>query len=325
MGKGGRVDKMYYLGVDLGGMSIKAGIVDSKGEILAKNKVHTGRERNYTLILGDIAELCRGLLDETGLTPTDIHSIGIGSPGIPDKKNGVLIRSNNLNFTNVPIREELRKYFDLEVHLENDANAAALAESIAGASADVRHSVLITLGTGIGGGIIIDNRIYSGFNDAGSELGHMCIVHNGLQCSCGRKGCFEKYASASALIYQTVNAAKNNPKSLLNDLCSGDVSKIDARTAFIAEGKGDTAAENVVKQYIEYLADGCMNIVNMLFPEVIVIGGGVGNEGENLFAPLRKAMRKRAYTLDVPETKIRGAVMGNNAGIVGAAMLGRQI
>lgn len=310
---------MYYLGVDLGGMSIKAGIVDEKGNIPASKKIPTGRDRHYSEILKDMAGLCKSLMEDAHLSESDIHSIGIGSPGIPDKRNGILIRSNNLNFTNVPIREELSRYFDLDIYLENDANAAALAESVAGASYDVDHSVLITLGTGIGGGIIIDNRIYSGFNDAGSELGHMCIVHDGIQCSCGRKGCFEKYASASALIEQTEKAAMENPGSMINDF-----GHIDARTAFEAQKQGDETADAVVREYISYLADGCMNIVNMLFPEVIVIGGGVGNEGENLFEPLRMEMRNRVYTLEVPETKIKGAKMGNNAGIVGAAMLGRK-
>ena len=316
---------MYYLGVDLGGMSIKAGIVDENGAIVASGKVPTERQRHYSLILSDMAGLCKGLLKDSGISEKDINSIGVGSPGIPDKRNGILIRSNNLNFTNVPIREELQKYFDLDVFLDNDANAAALAESIAGASKGTEHSVLITLGTGIGGGIIINNRIYSGFNDAGSELGHMCIVHGGKQCSCGRRGCFEKYASASALIEQTRDAFAQNPDSAINWICKGNPDDIDARTAFIARGMKDRTAEQVIEQYIEYLADGCMNIVNMLFPEVIVIGGGVGNEGENLFVPLRAAMRSRAYTLDVPETSVKGARMGNKAGIVGAAMLGKKI
>lgn len=316
---------MYYLGVDLGGMSIKAGIVDDTGKILCSDKVHTGRERNYTHILKDMADLCKSMIDKAGLTEADIESIGVGSPGIPDKKNGVLISSNNLGFTNVPIKAELQKYFSLPVYLENDANAAALAESVAGASADAEHSVLITLGTGIGGGIIIDNKIYSGFNGAASELGHMCIIHDGLQCSCSRKGCFERYASASALIEQTKEAVKSDPNSKMNDIIEGNIEKVDARTAFDARKLGDDTADKIVRQYIEYLADGVMNIVNMLFPEVIVIGGGVGNEGENLFEPLRKALYKRAYTHDVKAPLIRGARMGNKAGIVGAAMLGRKI
>lgn len=316
---------MYYLGVDLGGMSIKAGVVDETGKIMCSDKVPTISERNYKEIIKDMADLCKSMILKAGLTINDIESVGVGSPGIPDKKNGILISSNNLGFTNVPIKDELQKYLDLPVYLENDANAAALAESVAGASADVEHSVLITLGTGIGGGIIINNKIYSGFNDAASELGHMCIVQDGLQCSCSRKGCFEKYASASALIEQTKEALKINEDSIMNEIINDDIRKVDARTAFEAQKLDDEAADKVIKQYIEYLAEGVMNIVNMLFPEVIVIGGGVGNEGENLFEPLREALEVRAYTHDVVSSKIRGAQMGNKAGIVGAAMLGRKI
>lgn len=316
---------MYYIGVDIGGMSIKAGIVDNKGNILVNGKVPTEQEQGFAHTIVNIADLCRNFLDETGLSEQDIDSIGVVTPGIPDKKNGILIFSNNLQFRNAPIKSELQKYFDLPVYLDNDANAAALAESVAGASKNIENSVLITLGTGIGGGIIINNKIYSGFNDAGSELGHMIIVHDGIQCSCGRKGCFEKYASASALISQTREMAEKNPGSIINKITDGNLEKIDAKTAFEAQRKGDSTADKVVSQYIEYLADGVMNIINFLFPEIIVIGGGVGNEGENLFGPLRKALYKRVYTHDVAETIIKGAVMGNKAGIIGAAMLGKKI
>ncbi len=315
---------MHYIGVDIGGMSIKAGIVDNKGNILVNGKISTEQERGFANTIRNIADLCQKLLDKAGLSEDDIDSIGVVTPGIPDKKNGILIFSNNLQFRNVPIKSELQKYFDIPVYLDNDANAAALAESVAGASKNIENSVLITLGTGIGGGIIINNKIYSGFNDAGSELGHMTIVHDGIRCSCGRRGCFEKYASASALISQTREAAGKNPESIINKITNGNQEKIDAKTAFEAQRKGDSTADKVVSQYIEYLADGVMNIINMLFPEIIVIGGGVGNEGENLFEPLRKALYKRVYTHDVAETKIKGAVMGNKAGIVGAAMLGKK-
>jgi glucokinase len=247
----------------------------------------------------------------------------MGSPGIPDKKRGVLLFSNNLGFRNAPLKDEIQKYFDLPVHLENDANVAALAESMAGASKDADHSVLITLGTGIGGGIIIDNRIYSGFNDAGSELGHMVIVHDGIRCSCGRRGCFEKYASAAALIEQTRQAATAHPESKINEITDGDHDKINAKTAFEVQKIGDETADRVISEYLDYLADGVMNIINMLFPEVVVIGGGLGNEGENLFAPLRQRLEKMEYTNDVTHTRITGALMGNKAGMIGAAMLGK--
>ncbi len=315
---------MYYIGVDLGGMSIKAGVVDDRGNIIVEDRVKTQRERHYSLIIKDMADLCNKVVSDANLKISDIEAIGVGSPGIPNKETGVLLSSNNLGFYNVPLKAELQKYFDIPIYIDNDTNTAALAESVSGASKGYEHSVFITLGTGIGGGIIINNQIYSGFNYAGSELGHMCIIQDGISCSCGRKGCFERYASASALIEQTKEAARLNPNSKINIVAEGDFDNIDAKTAFIAQRMNDEVADKVVEKYIEYLADGIMNIVNILFPEIIVIGGGLGNEGENLLVPLREAAKKREYTSDIERTKIVSAVLGNKAGIVGAAMLGMK-
>ncbi|MCK5812197.1 MAG: ROK family protein [Clostridiales bacterium] len=316
---------MLYIGVDLGGMSIKAGIIDKQGTILSKDKVPTNVNRHYSDIILDMANLIKKLLKETQNTIDDVLGIGIGSPGTPDSKSGVLIFSNNLHFYNVPIREELQRYFSVPIYLENDANVAALAESEFGASKNVENSVMITLGTGIGGGIIINNRIYGGFNSAASELGHMIIVHDGILCSCGQKGCFEKYASASALISQTIKGAKENPKSLINEIINHDYTKINAKTVFAAKKAGDKTAENIITTYIGYLSSGIINIVDILFPEYIVIGGGLGNEGENLIAPLRKIVSETAYSSHgLRETTILPAKMGNDAGIIGAAMLVKQ-
>ncbi|MBN2851769.1 MAG: ROK family protein [Clostridia bacterium] len=313
---------MYYIGVDLGGTSIKAGVVNTDGVILYKDKMPTKPERDSFFIIKDMASLITEIISHLNISIEEVLGIGIGSPGTPDVKSGVLLYSNNLNFENVSIREELSKYFDIPVYLDNDANVAALAESEVGASKNVDNSVLVTLGTGIGGGIIIDNKIYSGFNNAGSELGHMIIMQNGLQCSCGQKGCFEKYASASALVSQTIEAAKKNPGSLINTLVNFDYDMVNARTVFEAEKQNDETAKQVIRQYLEYLSTGIINIINILFPEYIVIGGGLGNEGENLLIPLRKIVNETAYTSHgIVPTKIVSAKMGNDAGIVGAAML----
>ncbi len=316
---------MVYIGIDLGGMSIKAGIVDKQGKILIKDKVPTKADRHYSEIILDMATLIKKLLNDSHITIDDVLGIGIGSPGTPDSKSGVLVFSNNLHFYNVPIREELKRYYDVPIYLENDANVAALAESEFGASKNVENSVMITLGTGIGGGIIINNRIYGGFNSAASELGHMIIVHDGILCSCGQKGCFEKYASASALISQTIEGAKKNPTSLINEIVNHDYSKINAKTVFNAKEAGDETAKNIITTFIGYLSSGIINIVDILFPEYIVIGGGLGNEGENLIAPLRKIVSETAYSSHgLRETTILPAKMGNDAGIIGAAMLVKQ-
>jgi glucokinase len=316
---------MYYLGIDLGGTNIAVGVVDENCRIIKKDSVPTYKDRPYQEIVKDMADLSFKVVKETGLKISDIKSAGIGSPGIPDGEKGILIYACTFKFENAPFREELQKYIDIPVFLENDANCAALAESIAGAAKDVCHSIAITLGTGIGGGVIIDNKIYSGFNYAASELGHMVIKCEGEPCSCGRKGCFEAYASATALIRQTKKAAEENPQSIINKLVNGDLSKIDAKTAFDASRQEDETGRKVVHQYIKYLSEGLTNIINIFEPGVVVIGGGISKEGEYLLKPLREQVARGVYTKQsgVRQTEIRVARMGNDAGIIGAAMLGK--
>lgn len=315
---------MYYVGIDLGGTNIKVGLVDENGKIICKDSIPTLREREYPEILKDMAMLTLKVIQDAKVDIKDVKSIGIGSPGTPNCEEGILVYTNNLKFRNVPMRAEIQKYIDLPVYINNDANVAGLAESIAGAAKGVKHSVTITLGTGVGGGVVIDGKVYSGFNNAAAELGHMVIVSNGEQCTCGRKGCFEAYASATALIGQTIKAAQANPNSIINQLVQGDMSKIEAKTAFDAAKQGDVTAINVVNQYIEYLAEGIGNIVNIFQPEVIAIGGGVCNQGEYLLKPLRAKVSERVYSVeDLPQTEIKVAELGNDAGIIGAAMLGK--
>ncbi|MFO7635949.1 MAG: ROK family protein [Clostridia bacterium] len=314
---------MHYIGVDLGGTSIKAGIVDDSARILVDGKIPTRKEEGHERVLEDMAALCRDLMDQAGLQEKDIHSIGVGSPGPSDDKNGILIFATNLDFHNVPIRKKLQEHFNLPVHLENDANCAALAESVSGASRECKDSVLLTLGTGVGGGIVLNRKIYSGFNGAGSELGHMVIVNQGTLCTCGRLGCFEQYASATGLVRQTIEAIQQYPESLMNDLAGGDMSRVSAKTAFIAQRQRDATADRVVRQYIDYLSDGIVNIINILYPEMIVIGGGVSREGENLMRPLREAVLDKAFCHEVDNPRVVKALMGNEAGMVGAAMLGK--
>lgn len=315
---------MYYVGIDLGGTKIAAGIVDENGVLLHKDNVPTKRERSYQEIIKDMAQLALKVISDKGLEIKDIKSIGIGSPGTPDSKKGILVYSCNLNFDNTPIRDELQKYINLPIYLENDANCAALAESVAGAAKDVDDCIAITLGTGIGGGIVINKKIYSGFNYAGSEIGHMVIVSDGVQCTCGRKGCWEAYASATALIRQTRDAAVANPDSKIYEIINGDLDKIDAKTSFDAAKMGDAVGQKVVDQYIKYIAEGLSNTINSFMPEVVVIGGGVCKEGEYLLKPLRERVYADIYCRgSVPKPQIRVAEMGNDAGIVGAAMLGK--
>jgi glucokinase len=316
---------MYYIGIDLGGTNIAVGLVDEEGKIIHKDSVPTLNEREYPEIIKDMAMLSLKVIEDSGVSLKEVKSIGIGSPGTPNSEEGILVYANNLKFRNVPMRAEIQKYIDLPVYLDNDANVAALAESVAGACKGARHSVTITLGTGVGTGVVIDGKVYSGFNNAAAEMGHMVIVVDGEQCTCGRKGCWEAYASATALIRQTKKAAVANPDSLINKLVAGDLSRINAKVPFDAARQGDRVGLQIVEEYMKYLAEGLANVINIFQPEIIAIGGGISKEGEYLLAPLRKLVSERIYTVEgVPQTRIVAAQLGNDAGIVGAAMLGKM-
>ena len=315
---------MYYIGIDLGGTNIAAGIVNEEGKIVLKESVPTLREREYSEIIKDMAMLSLKLIKDAGININEVKSIGIGAPGTPDNENGILVYANNLKFKNVPIRKEMQKYVDLPILIDNDANCAALAESVAGAAKGVKNSITITLGTGIGGGIVFEGKVYPGFNGAAAEVGHIVIESEGKLCTCGRRGCWEAYGSATALIEQSQKAAKENPDSLMNKLIDGDLSRMSAKTSFEAARKGDETGKKVVDQYIKYVAEGLTDLINIFTPEILVIGGGVCKEGEFLLKPLREHIARDVYSKDVQQTQIKVAMMGNDAGIIGAAMLGKE-
>ena len=312
----------YYVGIDLGGTNIKAGVVDSEGKLLNKLSIKTHAERSMEEIIHDMGTLAKDAIADAGLEVADVEAIGIGSPGTPDNKEGLLVYSSNLPFNNAPMRKLIREVIDLPVYIDNDANCAAMAEAVAGAAKGTKDSVTITLGTGVGAGVIVNGRIYSGFNQAGSEFGHTVLVSGGIQCKCGRKGCFEQYASATALARMTEEAAKANPDSVMNRLIE-ETGHSNAKIAFVAQREGDKVADEVIDKYTDYLADGLANAINTFMPEVLVVGGGVCNEGDPLLIPMReKTMSRPYFGPGVPKTEVRLAQMGNDAGIVGAAMMG---
>jgi len=314
----------HYVGIDLGGTNIKAGVVTPDGKIVTKLSIKTNATRPMEEILADMAAIALDVIRVAGFSPSEISSIGIGSPGTPDNKAGVLVYSNNLPFVMAPMREIIGRITGLPVYIENDANCAGMAESVAGAASHAANSVTITLGTGIGAGVIINNRIYSGFNQAGSEFGHTVLVAGGVPCTCGRRGCFESYGSATALIRMTKEAALANPDSGLSHLIHERDGKVNAKTAFEAMRTGDPTATALVDRYLEYLSEGLANVINAFMPEVLVIGGGVCNEGDALLIPLReKTMSKPYFGSGVPRTEIKLAERGNDAGIIGAAMMGK--
>jgi len=316
---------VFYIGIDLGGTKIAAGIVDEEGRIVYKDSVPTGRTRKSDEIVNDICMLVQKLLNDSQIAAKDIDSVGIGSPGSLDRDKGIIIANFNLNFRNVRIRDEIQKVIAVPVYVENDANCAAIAESIAGAAKGAEYAVIITIGTGIGGGVIINNKIYIGANGAGAELGHIVIDLDGEACTCGRKGCWEAYSSATALIRQTKRAVSGNPQSKILELVGGDLDKINAKTAFDAARLGDETGTLVVDRYIDMLADGLANIVNIFQPDLIVLGGGVSKEGENLLSPLREKMKGRTFFVgDLKKTGLAAARLGNDAGIIGAALISKR-
>ncbi|MBQ8396621.1 MAG: ROK family protein [Clostridia bacterium] len=320
---------MYYLGIDLGGTNIAAGIVDESYQMIAKKSVPTNAQRAPEAIIADMGQLCLDLLAEHNLTPANIECAGIASPGIADGRTGMVMYANNLPFSKTPICSMLAEQTGIKrVCLDNDANAAAWGEAVAGAAKGTTNSVMITLGTGVGGGIIIDNKVYSGFNAAGAELGHIVIEYEGRPCSCGRKGCWEAYSSATGLINMTrekiEECMRTGRPSAMIEMSEGGKT-VSGRTSFNAMRAGDEAASEVVDMYIRYLACGLINIVNIFQPEVISLGGGISNERENLLKPLMPFITAQQYGAGaVPQTDIRIAQLGNDAGIIGAALLGMQ-
>ncbi len=306
-----------YIGIDLGGTNIAVGLVDENNKIIAQDSTPTLAEREYTEIVKDMAMLCKKVTESADYTMDDVLGIGIGSPGSIDNENGVVIYTNNLNMKNAPIADEMRKYFDIPVNIENDANAAAYGEyAINGGGVD--SFIFITLGTGVGGGIVLDGKLYRGFNGAGGELGHVPLIYNGYPCTCGRKGCWESYASVTALIRQTKEAIEKNPDSLMKKIAEEE-GKVSGRTAFMAAKQGDAAGKAVVDQYLEYVAEGICGVVNTFQPERLLIGGGISKEGDYMLEPIKKYVQNNTYNRDLPITKIEIATLFNDAGIIGAA------
>ena len=314
---------MYTIGIDLGGTNIAAGLVDENYKIVRKASVETKAKRDADEIVKDMAALCQKLCDDEGIKVSDIENVGIATPGTADRDNGVVNYANNLPFLYYPIADKLKSFFPVKnVSIANDADAAAYGEVVAGAGKGVKDFIMITLGTGVGGGMVIDGKLYSGSTFAGGELGHMVIVHDGVQCSCGRKGCWEAYSSATAIIRMTKEKMQECKDSAMWEYADGKLENVNGRTAFDCMRKGDAAAKEVVDTYIAYLATGTANILNIFQPSVMCFGGGIANEKDNLIKPLDALVRKEVYCRkEEDRTKLKSAVLGNDAGIIGAAAL----
>ncbi len=320
---------MYYIGIDLGGTNIAAGVVDENYKIIKKASTPTNADRPADVITADIAALCKKLADEVGITMDQVGSIGIATPGSANCETGEILYANNLPFSHYPMQTKLSEMLGTSkrVYIENDANAAAKAESAAGVAKGSKYSVMITLGTGVGGGIILDSQVYSGFNFAGAELGHMVIVKDGRQCTCGRKGCWETYSSATGLIRTTrekLEACRAEGRAtVMEEMIGSNLDRISGRTAFNAMRQGDEIGKEVVDEYISYLATGLVNIINIFQPNVLSIGGGISNEGDFLIELLHDKVFAETYSRDgTPQCELKIATLKNDAGIIGAAALG---
>lgn len=315
---------MYHLGIDLGGTNIAAGVVDENYQIVGRGKKKTACPRPAAEICDDMAAAAKMAVEDAGLTMADIATVGVGAPGSINPYTGMIATSNNLQFSNVPMGEMLKERLGFDIYMENDASAAAYGEFIAGAGVGTKDFIAITLGTGVGGGIIIDGKLFSGANLGGGELGHTVIVVDGAPCTCGRKGCWEAYASATGLINLTRQAMREHPDTVMWKFCEGDADKVNGRTAYDGMRAGDETACQVVDAYVKYVACGILNTVNTFQPDVLCIGGGISKEGDTLLNPIKEIVERERFTKNLEkQTELKIAKLGNDAGIIGAAYIYR--
>lgn len=316
----GRGIFMNCIGIDLGGTNIKGALVSEQGKILREHAVETRVDLGPEAVAARIGQVIAQLSDGEDT----VGGVGVGCPGTVDDASGIVRFAANLSFANFDLRSALRAYTSLPIRLGNDANAAALGEALFGCGKGAESTIVVTLGTGVGGGVVLGGRLLTGYTGAASELGHMVITEGGEPCTCGRRGCFEAYCSATALIRDTKRAMAAHPKSLLHAIAA-EQGCVDGRTAFLAGECGDEAGAQVVEEYIEHLACGLTNLVNIFFPEVLALSGGVAEQGDALLAPLREKVRERSFgsRYAASHTRIERCALGYRAGVIGAAMLAR--
>jgi glucokinase len=312
---------MYIAGVDIGGTNIKTGIVGLDGRVLKKSSIRTGVERPWEAVADDIAREVRSLADKLSVPLAQLKGVGVGCPGSINSETGCVDYANNIGWEGVPLSKGLSDRLGLSVRLCNDANAAALGEATFGAGRQYRDVVFITLGTGVGGGVIIGGKLFEGNESKGTELGHTVIQRGGELCTCGRRGCLEAYASATALIRDTKVAMRKNKDSLMWK-AAPTLNDVSGRTAFDCAKEGDPAAKRVVDEYLEALGEGLCDFINIFRPEAIILGGGVCAQGDALLTPLRVFTKNFSYGGEHgPAVELLIATLGNDAGLIGAASL----
>lgn len=314
---------MLSVGIDIGGMSIKTGLVDENGLIIDSKRSITSKDSKIDV--GNIVSDIKTLLHSHSLSEHDIAGIGIGCPGAVSPEKGIVDVFPNLGWYNVPLVEMIKKEFNLPVRISNDANAAVLAETVYGAAKGFKNVIMFTLGTGVGGGVVIDGKLYEGNDGKGAELGHSTLILGGIPCACGRSGCIECYVSATALIRQTKDAMKNNPDSKLWRICNDNIENVNGKAAFDGEMAGDSTAKQVVDTYCKYLSESMMNMFNIFRPEAFILGGGISAQGDNLTKRIKNYCEEHFYGYKLaPKVEILTAKLGNDAGIIGASLLIRK-
>ena len=317
---------MKYVGVDIGGTNLKAGLVDENGVLLATQKMKVASIADDDGLAWTVASLVQELAHTVNLSVSDVASVGVGVPGTVEIRSGSINYTCNLPLRNVPLRKLFHRYLSIPLYIENDANCAALAEFLVGAGRDSKRFVTITLGTGVGAGIVHNGKIYHGANGMAGEVGHMVIQRGGLPCPCGRHGCWEQYASATALKRMTAAALAAHPHSILAQVVAENEGRVSGQSAFIAARRGDPVGQQVCDEYVDYLACGVVNVVNIFQPDTLAIGGGVSNEAEvQLLLPVQRRVARESIPCGRDRrTRIVKAELGNRAGIIGAALLGKN-
>lgn len=317
---------MKYVGVDIGGTNLKAGLVDENGVLLATQKMKVASIADDDGLAWTVASLVQELAHTVNISVSDVASVGVGVPGTVEIRSGSINYTCNLPLRNVPLRKLFHHYLSIPLYIENDANCAALAEFLVGAGRDSKRFVTITLGTGVGAGIVHNGKIYHGANGMAGEVGHMVIQRGGLPCPCGRHGCWEQYASATALKRMTAAALAAHPHSILAQVVAENEGRVSGQSAFIAARRGDPVGQQVCDEYVDYLACGVVNVVNIFQPDTLAIGGGVSNEAEEqLLLPVQQRVARESIPCGRDRrTRIVKAELGNRAGIIGAALLGKN-
>ena len=312
----------YVLGVDIGGTNLVVGAVTEDGtRVLGLRSEPTGAVHGADHVIDRIVTMALATMAETrkGDPEADITGVGIGSPGPLDRTAGIVLLTPNLGWVNMPVRDRIGERLAMPASLDNDANCAMAGEWWVGAAQGARHAVTFTLGTGIGGGIVVDGKLLHGASDVAAEIGHITIETNGRRCGCGNDGCLEAYASGPAIARRTIEALEAGAESSIRQAVRGDLAAITAQTVYEAAAASDPLALEVVQDTAKYLGVGVANLINILNPEVVVICGGVTQAGERLFTPLRREVNRRAFRPAVQACRIVPGALPGTAGVVGAA------